>query len=365
LTATLPTLPKGLPAFFGGGSSIAQATRLVLAPGQLETANITLLDAPLFTIRGKLVDPSGNSMAGLIVKATGENNLLGSDVFVTASGEFEISGLPAGRYQLSASLPARASDFTRIRGTTIAVADGSESSVTFQVGPGITVQGRVRMEEGELPIPSSPSSSLIVPNGDSVEVFQQDLQQAIYLPSIGLASGKQQNPMAGVVSKDGTFQIVSAEDQPYHVAAGGFPDGVYVKQVKQQGVEVPYASIQPNRGPIEVLLSSKGASVATTLPAPGMTLALWPVTPDQGSTLNGVRAVLSGVQGIARLASLPPGEYRIAALDADSAALRNYAFLSKFASEATRITLAEGDRKNLELPIIPRARFNEEFAKLP
>jgi hypothetical protein len=61
---------------------------------------------------------------------------------------------------------------------------------------------------------------------------------------------------------------------------------------------------------------------------------------------------------------LAPGKYYVAAFEMYRAPL-DYDFLSKLAPDAAMVILAEGETRDLEIPLIGRARLEEELDKLP
>jgi hypothetical protein len=173
-------------------------------------------------------------------------------------------------------------------------------------------------------------------------------------------------PRPAQIQADGSFEIVGVNSAEYQLTIGGLPEDYYLKSVNMGDSDVTHARLSLPGGNLKVVLSPNGAAVSGNMASEGLALFLWPVNPDPGRALNGIRSVNSGKKGLFRFTGLPPGDYRIAAFDTpDPGVLWNYAFLSQFADAASLLRISEGLRITAEPTLISPARFKEAFDKLP
>ncbi len=122
---------------------------------------------------------------------------------------------------------------------------------------------------------------------------------------------------------------------------------------------------------LEIVVSMKGATVTGVLrdnenkPLSGVRVTVWPKTPDEGSTVRGVRTTGADQEGAFRIGGLPPGEYYAAAWeDLDNGLAHDPGFLERFADRAASIQLAEGAQKSADIKMIPKDATAAEAAKL-
>ena len=104
----------------------------------IATLLITVLqliaDVPTASVTGAVTDSTGAALAGALVTATNIGTNVSRSATTNASGVYQLLGLQAGRYEISASRP----QFATVKRTdvTLRVADDLRLDLTLAVGEG-------------------------------------------------------------------------------------------------------------------------------------------------------------------------------------------------------------------------------------
>ena len=104
----------------------------------IATLLITVLqliaDVPTASVTGAVTDSTGAALAGALVTATNIGTNVSRSATTNASGVYQLLGLQAGRYEISASRP----QFATVKRTdvTLQVADDIRLDLTLAVGEG-------------------------------------------------------------------------------------------------------------------------------------------------------------------------------------------------------------------------------------
>jgi hypothetical protein len=172
-------------------------------------------------------------------------------------------------------------------------------------------------------------------------------------------------PPLPVVDANGQFRTQGYPAGRYSVAVGGSMGGPWtVKSVMANGRDVLSAPLELSGTDIEgvvITFSDKTTRVSGAIRGlPNGAVATVFVFPADYKTwmANGMsqrlmRQITPGTQGQWGAAGLPPGDYLAAALDsADVGDSQDPAWFDALSRLATRLSLAEGDTKTLDLTIV-------------
>jgi Carboxypeptidase regulatory-like domain len=336
------------------------ASTVTLTPGaELRSIDIRVRRERVYAIRGRAVDAAtGMPAIDARLELAPEQGLSGTTPQELVSGRaitqlpdaaFEYQGLPAGTYVLTA-VPGGGTlgqDGTMVvpnysGRVEVTIAGADVDNVVLPVGPGVEIAGRVTMENG---------SSAAMP-------------RVVRLTQV---SGFGMNPPYSQIPADGNFRLEHVPLGQYAVKIEPLPEGAYVKSVRFQSSDVTHGLLDVSaNGTLEILLSAKSASVSGTVPGPGITVTVWPKTPDAGGSAEAVRTVVSDPEGRFELAGLAPGRYYLAAWEQIRPDLiQNVGFLTGFASDASNVTLEEGVHQTIDPAPISREKADTAASRMP
>jgi hypothetical protein len=124
-------------------------------------------------------------------------------------------------------------------------------------------------------------------------------------------------------------------------------------------------------GKLDIVLAKNPASVTGTVqneqgePQPGVLLTLWTKDPETGSSNNGVRTANTDRKGQFEFPDLRPGAYSLAAWeDIDSGLAQVREFLELVKADAATAELTPGERRTLQMRLIPVAKIQAAEEKL-
>jgi hypothetical protein len=183
------------------------------------------------------------------------------------------------------------------------------------------------------------------------------------------------------VSPDGTFVLAGAIAGHYRVYAppllspnnpallGGLPpapaglENSYIKSIRVGGADVLDNGVRlvPVEGlTMEIVIGTnagilEGQVTRDGKPAADVTVGMLPnTTSARGYRTDMHRTILTDASGHFQLRGLPPGDYKIFAWeDADKDAIMDLDFVRSYEEKGTRLEIADGEKKNIELNVIP------------
>jgi len=183
------------------------------------------------------------------------------------------------------------------------------------------------------------------------------------------------------VSPDGTFVLAGAIAGNYRIYAppllspnnpallGGLPpsppglEDSYVKSIRVGGADVLDSGVRliPIEGlSMEIVLGTNAGSLEGRVtrdgnPAADVTVGMLPNTfSARGYRTDMHRTILTDASGHFQLRGLPPGDYKVFAWeDADKDAIMDLDFVRGYEEKGTRIEIADGEKKIIELNVIP------------
>jgi hypothetical protein len=183
------------------------------------------------------------------------------------------------------------------------------------------------------------------------------------------------------VSPDGTFVLAGAIAGNYRVYAppllspnnpallGGLPpapaglENSYIKSIRVGGADVLDSGVRlvPVEGlTMEIVIGTnagilEGQVTRDGKPAADVTVGMLPnIASARGYRTDMHRTILTDASGHFQLRGLPPGDYKIFAWeDADKDAIMDLDFVRSYEEKGTRLEIADGEKKNIELSVIP------------
>jgi hypothetical protein len=334
------------PSFYPGRREMSEATVVTVA-ADTELPNVDFALTPSSrVIAGQILMSDGTRPAGATVQlfAREETNdpRVVSSVNVNPEGQFTVSGLAPGRYDLRVSAAAGYVVVTRHGNQTLApsvtpsmefarheitVADVAPATVAIRTAPGSSLRGRV--------------------------VFETE-QDAAGLSSLGLRPTADPARIA-TVAADGAFELHNLTGETRMALVGG-PPGWWLRSFMIGGVNaaddpVDFSNGRNSRTDVRVMLaraaSISGAVTGTTA---SVRVVAFPVEPDRWyATSRYVQVTTAGRDGRYRL-EVPPGQYWLVAVDGGQPL--SEALLRRLQSMSTQVFASETRAMQADLPAV-------------
>jgi hypothetical protein len=344
------------------GAIAVQVTAGAVARG----AEIRMRKARAFRVRGKLAGPasetaSPNRPLRLIPK---DGPSLGPQPFATVrDGSFDFERVLPGVYILEA-MQTRPGEGGVAR-QVVTVGNADVDDLVLSLAPGAEITGTISTE-GPVPPPQPQQQSQ-----------QQDQQPGMppgfnARPSVVITMDN--GASRAQTNDDGTFAIHNVMPGVYRVQVQPLPLGTYIKSIRFGSLDLsktPLDLTSGSGGTLNVVLSPNAGDVsgivhgADGMPAVSVLVSLWtPGVPAEGVT-DFTRTAQTDANGQFKFASLPPGDYRIAAWEQIDPGLSTIPeFRIKFESNAAAVKLNENGHENIEAPLIVHDAIEAEAAKL-
>jgi hypothetical protein len=335
--------------FYPSAADVGSAVALTLPEGAEATGkDIDLRTPETFKVSGRVINamPPPNAQpvtpAFVLVPTSdqldADNNYYGS-ASVSPDGFFELQGVPAGSYQLIATVPGPAGRGYPGR-VPVDIGSRDVEGVTVSISPGREVRARI-LVDGKVSIGS----------GMRLQLRSRES----YLP-VGLTG-----PSA-TYDASGTYVFPNVPESTYSIVPSGIPANSYVADIRSGAVSVfdnGLAVGDRPPGPIDVFVSSGAQSVrgvvrnAEGKPVVSAIVVLVPPPARRQNALL-YRTFLTDAAGSFALNNIPPGDYKLFAWQSlSNTAYMNAAFMAKYESRGRAITLAGGGTPSFDLTVIP------------
>ena len=326
------------PTYYPGTGSAAEAQRITVAAGQTVSGmNLTLLPVRTSRISGKALDADGKPLLGGMVMAMERAGMFAmsmrSPAPVRADGTFTLSGITPGQYVLRLGGPA----FNDTATAAVTVTDSDVTDVQLIAAKPSTISGRVLIERGATP-----------PRASALQLFASSTE-----PMMGGGQAR--------VKDDFSFELKTAPGR-YYIRPAGPPEGWYLHAVRLNGLDVTDSGIDVPANStvagIEVEMTTKpsGAS-GTVADESGQPIRdVWVVMFGQDAQrwTPQTRYITAGRPNVNNVYNLnaPAGEYFVAAVaDVEQGEWSDPDFLMPLRDRATRVTIADGERKTVDLKV--------------
>lgn len=374
-----------LTEFYPAVSAIAQATVVTLQSGEeRDNLDMQLRVASTSAVTGTVIGPDG-PLAGAPVRLTAvatDEAALGDDfasasTLTRADGTFTMLGVAPGQYVVRVvklprpqmpngrgagglgamflgdmTSPSPAQTTVPLYGqAAVTLAGADVANVSIQVREGARLSGRVEFSGAAAP-PQAQQLQSITVTLNSID------------GRIVSASPFVNSPPQAVVDANAQFRTQGYPPGRYSVSVGGsVPSPWAVRSVTVNGRDVLSAPLELSTTDVEGVVitygdkSTRVSGFVRGLAAnANATVLIFPADYKtwlaNGMSQRLMRQVTPGTPGAWGAAGLPPGEYLAVALDsADVADTQDPAWFDALARAATRVTLADGEVKTLDLSV--------------
>jgi hypothetical protein len=352
------------PVFFPGTASPSQATAVTVAKGEERSGvDFQLQYVPTSKIEGTVVGAPGPAPAVISIAPADQGSVLQSVEFrrgttVRPDGRFSISGIPPGRYTVTARAsvpraPGTASNTppAALWASTDVAVDGQDvTDVSLTLQRGLTISGRVVFEGSRTPPADLTKLRVNLPFAFT------SVGAVVTLPPVQLDG-------AGGFTIDGALPVTyrfSNAIQGIRTPIGQW----WLKSIAIGGREVLDGLLELRQSSSDAVVTfSDRASELSGLvrdakgdPAPEYFVIVFGI--DRSSWFTNSRRVAGvrpGADGKYAIHNLPPGEYLVAVSnDVEPGEWFDAALLQQLAAGAMRITLGEYEQKAYDVTVRPR-----------
>jgi hypothetical protein len=348
-----PDDAAGYPPTFFPGTSVASEAQPVEIVADADALNVDFALVPGRTARvsGRALRADGQPFEGVVVlipsARSGAIPVSGGLRHTTDSGTFAFDNLTPGEYVVQAGTSrdgvSREGEFG-LQFVTVAGVDVGD--VVVRMSAGSSVAGRITFEGGPPPSASEIELSPTVSDMDFVSLVD--------------------NPVARAEIRDDWSFEMHGLNGPRRLTVTRAPDGWMLARVLLHGADitdaaVPFGLPSQSASDVEVVLTNRVTEIAGAVvdergrPRPDASLVAFATRRSlwyRGSRF--VRLTNAASNGAFAIRALPPGDYLVAVIDARDAAdaegvLDNPDFLQRLASDATRVSLADGQHATVDV----------------
>jgi hypothetical protein len=303
---------------------------------------------PGATVTGKALDADGQpARAGVLLAVSQRSGAIVLEprtTRVAADGSFAFRGVAPGDYVLQTMTPrpGAAPDFAT---EYVRVVDGDPAPVVLRTSPGPILEGRLVLEGPD----TASNRFMVMP-------FPSDFDRS---PLVGFG------PAGISVQPDGTYRAAGMSG--VRRMALSAPDGYYLKSVTLKGRDItdePYDfGVRPDvYTDLQIVVSNAAATVSGDVRERGNPVENYSVvlfSTDRSHWFRNSRHLKltrPGADGRFRVASIPPGDYYLAAVDlldgeGNSGEWQDPDVLESLTRDARRVSLGENQQATYSLTL--------------
>jgi protocatechuate 3,4-dioxygenase beta subunit len=335
------------PTFYPGVVDVSQASPATVQAGnEFPDVDFTIQRVRTFHLRGRVTGAAvGPAVTRAILYVEVNTGPLGNFGFggnvKDAQGDFDISGVRPGTYDLIARLSYRG--YTYQARQPVTVVDSDVDGIQLVLTPGATLQGVIQTE-GSVDL-------------SKVRVFLN--------PPNGVMFGSSGN---AAVSPDGSLEFDSIPDGHYLVRIFGLPQNAYVKSatlgnedVLDKGFDISNGQSPGNS--LKIVVGANGGQISGTVMLDGkpFTSALVTLLPADSARLSNdlwFKSAATDQYGNFTLSGIRPGDYRLFAWEKNTEGEeRDPAFISQFKDQGQEVQVGPGAMLNFQLSAISAAKI--------
>lgn len=337
--------------FYPAALDAASASPINLAGGQhYQGADFRLTRTRTVSVRGvvqnMVANRPGRTMVRLMPANSGMFGIVAGKFTseLGPNGSFELGHVPPGTYVLSADYHEGAFRYSGRR--LINVGISNIDGITLPITAGVEVVGVLMIEskDGLQPGNAKQVRVALVPRDSTV------------------LEGRE-----AAVKSDGSFAFQHISPELYEVRVRGLPDGVYLKsgRLGNQDILTSLAVTEGGLGDRLVLLASgNGGTISGTVadqeqkPVAGAIVVLAPDFADNVG-LSLMKNATSEGTGAFTIRGIPPGKYRLAALEATEEDLNRLdpQSLNRVLKQAQSIEIGESETVRIQLKLVQGAQL--------
>jgi hypothetical protein len=334
--------------YYPGTRDRGQALPIQLHSGDDFPVNFSLTPSPSLTIRGSVVSLPPGATATIMLQSK-DFNLALNGAEMRKDGSFEIRDVSPGSYSILATVENTPVPMTARQA--LQVTSANVEGVRLAPQAGGTIRGRLRMESSAAARPDPSQMFLLLHSADG-----DDEGLGAFILGDGFDN-------VAHVNADGSFEWKNVPAGHYSVQisdASATPDW-FLKSVAAGGRAVPDDGLSVSGGTIavDVVASGNGGvaeGVARNQKDEPVADAVVVAVPEARlrSHPERYRKAVSDQSGRFSLRALPPGDYTLFAWESvDGEAYYNPEFLKSYEGQGKALHLTEGERKSLQLSVVP------------
>jgi len=333
------------PTYFPGTSNIAEAQRVTVGLGQtISDMNMALMPSRTSRVTGTVVDSQGRPFTGAIMAFPKSESFMmfGPPAQIKPDGSFVVNGLTPGEWVLQTTGPGAGAggDYASAE---VTINGDDVNGIRLVGAPPLTVSGRLVVDPA--------AAQALRPS--AVRIMIAPAQ--IGIPMIGMTG-----PAA--VNDDLSFEAKARPGKMRITLASPMP-GWAIRSVRYRDIDVIDSGIDLRAGEsvtdVEVELTNRLTDVSGIVTTPkgeavqDYSVVVFPADREKWTPNSRyLKTARPDQGGRYKLNGLPPGEYRVIALDyVDQNEWNDPEFLERIRSRATTFSITEGETKSVDLRI--------------
>ena len=338
--------------YYPGTGDRSQAAPVPLRAGDDFVADFSLTPSPSLSIRGLVVNLPPRSSAVIMLQSR-DFNLVLNGAEMHPDGSFVIRDVAPGTYTILATIEN--SPVPMMARQALQLGSNSVEDLRLQPQPGGWIHGRLRLE-------SKGGSNKV----DATQIFLKLRSADGDDETLGeFTMGDGFSSLAHVAA-DGSFEWKNVPPGNYYVelvGEGGTNFDLFLKSATAGGHDVDEAGISVSGGAValDLLASANGASaegVVTDQKGEPVANAMIVAVPEPRlrGRVERYRTTESDQSGRFALHGIQPGDYTLFAWEnVEGEAYYNPEFLKTYDTQGSALRVSEGDRKTMQLVVIPEA----------